>query len=87
MMEGLQIRRAEIDDIERIKQLVGDNDGPIASAVRSQFGIDDEFDILHLIELSFLSVTAIDNRGELVGFATFNDSPPNLHGKAADADS
>jgi hypothetical protein len=62
------MRRAELDDQQNITALIGKD----ASLLKRRFG---RFKLVSLIETSFLSVTAVDDNNEVVGFACFEDEP------------
>lgn len=62
-------RRAERDDVTGVEALVGRG---VAAFVK-KFG---QFSIPHLIETSMLAVSVVDDSDNIVGFASFQDSPP-----------
>lgn len=64
----ISMRRAELDDQQNITSLIGKD----ASLLKRRFG---RFKLVSLIETSFLSVTAVDDNNEIVGFACFEDEP------------
>lgn len=65
----LQARRATRDDVENIDALI---EPEILQCVR-KFG---KFKVANLIETSILAVVVVDDRDEVIGFASFLDSPP-----------
>ena len=64
----IAVRRAEADDVEWVANLASRNRG----LLRQRFG---SVDVPVLIEQSYLSITAVNDSGEVVGFAAFSDSP------------
>lgn len=67
----ITIRRSDHDDCEGIQALVSYHD----SSERF-FGC--KVNIVKLIEISYLSVTALDHKGNIIAFAVFEDHPPGL---------
>lgn len=65
----VSVRRAEAEDAESVNTLIADE----LSTVRRRFGAG--IDVAGLIESSYLSVTAVNEVGEVVGFAAFSDAP------------
>ena len=71
----VMMRRSELDDQHAItQQLIGKD----SAKLRRRFG---RFKVASLIENSFLSITAVDDDNNVVGFACFEDVP-NLDGNA-----
>ena len=75
-MAQVVLRRAELDDQQAITRLIGKN----SSSLRQRFG---RFNVVSLVETSFLSVVALDDAGEVVGFACFEDGPNMEEGAEA----
>jgi len=65
---GVFVRRAEFDDSASIQALVGDD----AAVMAKRFGA---FDVTTMIETATLGITAVDEKGAVVGYAAFFDYP------------
>ena len=65
---GVFVRRAEFDDQVSIQALVGEESHLMAK----RFGA---FDIANMIENASLGITAVDESGQVVGYAAFYDYP------------
>ena len=72
--DNIVLRRADPDDCDQIINLV-------------EIGKDDIYNriysypkILRLIETAYLSITVLDNLGNVIAFAAFEDAPPGLKG-------
>jgi hypothetical protein len=70
MEEAVRVRRAEADDQVKVQSLIS-ADG---TTVRARWG---RVNVASLIESSYLSVTAVNAEGELIGFASFLANPPS----------
>ena len=76
-MAGIEVRRAELDDQEGIATLVNATPGR-RGRLEDRFG---EFVVSELIYSSYLSITATDDQGSVIGFAAFSATPtvvPNV---------
>lgn len=67
----ITIRRSDHDDIDGIQALVRDREATVRF-----FGIEPS--IFKFIETSYLSVTALDHKGNIIAFAVFEDYPPSV---------
>ena len=67
----ITIRRSDHDDFEGIQALV-------SSPGASERFFGREVNIVKMIEVSYLSVTAIDHKGNIIAFTVFEDHPPGL---------
>ena len=67
--ESLVLRRADPDDFEEIVNLVEVGEDDIYGRVYSYPNV------LKLIETAYLAITVIDQDGNVVGFAAFEDYP------------
>ena len=65
---GSYVRRAEFDDKLSIEALVGED----APTLSKRFG---SFDVTTMIETASLGITAVDEKGSVVGYAAFYDHP------------
>ena len=65
---GVFVRRAEFDDQVAIQALVGEESHLMAK----RFGA---YDIANMIENASLGITAVDESGQVVGYAAFYDYP------------
>ena len=65
---GVFVRRAEFDDQVAIQALIGEESHLMAK----RFGA---YDIAQMIENASLGITAVDERGQVVGYAAFYDYP------------
>ena len=65
---GVFVRRAEFDDAQAIQALVGDDAGTHSK----RYG---HFDVTNMIETASLGITAVDEKGAVVGYAAFYDHP------------
>jgi len=65
---GVFVRRAEFDDQLSIQALIGEE----AHIMAKRFGA---FDISNMIENASLGITAVDEKGQVVGYASFYDYP------------
>ena len=65
---GVFVRRAEFDDAQSIQALVGEE----APLMAKRFGA---FDITNMIENASLGISAVDEKGAVVGYAAFYDYP------------
>ena len=65
---GVFVRRAEFDDAQSIQALVGEE----APLIAKRFGA---FDITNMIENASLGISAVDEKGAVVGYAAFYDYP------------
>jgi adenylate kinase family enzyme len=66
------VRRAELDDQEGISVLINATPGG-RGRLEDRFG---EFTVSSLIYRAYLSITATDEEGNIVGFASFSATPP-----------
>ena len=73
-VDSYLIRKSELDDCEILNQLIE----PHLEGLNSLF---DYAKLLSLIERSFISITVLDNKGNLIGCAIFNDFPQGLNGQ------
>ena len=64
---GVFVRRAEFDDCPSIEKLVDD-----AALAHKRFGA---FEVTTMIETATLGITAVDENGNVVGYAAFYDYP------------
>lgn len=62
------VRRTEFQDQLRIDALIAEESGTLDH----RFG---QFDVMTLIETAMLCISAVDENGEVVGFAAFHDHP------------
>ena len=65
---GVFVRRSEFDDQSSIQALIGDD----AALIGKRFGA---FDVTTMIETAMLGITAVDEKGSVVGYAAFYDYP------------
>ena len=75
---GVFVRRAEFDDQLAIQALVGDD----AALICKRFGLVDAdgkrfgVEVTHMIETASLGITAVDEKGTVIGYAAFYDYAP-----------
>ena len=72
---AVTVRRAEPDDADTVTALLADD----LVVARQRFG---HFNVASAIELSYLSVTAVNELDEIVAFAAFVDCPPEVPSSA-----
>ena len=79
MASGVFVRRSEFDDQLAIQALIGED----ASTISKRFGLTDTSDskrfgveVQHMIETASLGITAVDEKGSVVGYAAFYDYAP-----------
>lgn len=65
---GVFVRRAEFDDTVSIQALIGEE----SSTFAKRYGA---FEISNMIENASLGITAVDEQGQVVGYAAFYDYP------------
>jgi hypothetical protein len=69
-MSMINVRRSELDDIASINEIVAGD----SHQLRKIYG---KTNIVNLIENSYLSITAVDDAGNIIGFAAMSDSTPH----------
>ena len=75
---GVYVRRAEFDDQLAIQALVGED----AAVITKRFSLVGDSDgkrfgvaVTNMIETAMLGITAVDEKGNVVGYAAFYDHP------------
>ena len=75
---GVFVRRSVFDDQLAIQALVGED----AATICKRFGLTDKdskrfgVEVTHMIETASLGITAVDEKGTVVGYAAFYDYAP-----------
>ena len=75
---GVFVRRAEFDDQLSIQALVGED----AAIISKRFGLAEKdakqfgVEVTHMLETASLGITAVDEKGTVVGYAAFYDYSP-----------
>jgi len=73
-LENISIRRTDLDDSEPIRELI---DIDREESINRVFNYAK---VLHLIETSYLSITALDAEGNIIAYTAFEDHPQGMKG-------
>ena len=81
VIEGLSVRRAEFDDANAVQEIINSD----AVAQEDRFSMASGMSsVVALIERSFLSMSAIDGEGSVLGFVAISARPTPANGWAGD---